>query len=150
MALGITTVADSISKLSISGVTVKDIDEIPERVLVRDGAVLYPRPDGFVTNMKVVPAAFGSAGTRKYTVTYTLHYMLITAPIGKGRGLFDVYSDLVSKTYLVIDAIIANDNLSGSVEFQTRDVQNFGPVVDPAGNPHHGCEIVVDVTEFVN
>jgi hypothetical protein len=149
MALAISTIANSISGLTVSGVIIKDIDEVPESGDDRS-AILYPKPDGFVTDLRVQPDSFGTASTRKYTVTYALHYMLVGSPIGSGRGIFDKYSDMVGKAFAVLDAAIAAVGLVGAVEFSVQGVSNFGPVADNSGNPWHGCEIAFLVTEFVN
>ena len=44
MALQIVIVADSISKLSVSGVTLKDIDEIITEGTKRNIPAIFPRP----------------------------------------------------------------------------------------------------------
>ncbi len=150
MTLAIATIAENISKLSITGVTIHDLDELKDGIKERDGAVLYPKPDGFVSDMRVEPKSFGSAGSRSYDVTYSLHYMLVYAPIGTGRGLFDKYPGMVAAAFSVIDELIENDALAGTQEFQVRAINQFGPVSDPVGKGFHGCEIVIDVTEFIN
>ena len=53
-AIKITTVATAIAAISISGVTVKDISAIPEAVNEQDCPMLAPRPDNFVSNLRVL------------------------------------------------------------------------------------------------
>jgi len=150
MASAISTILDNISELSISGVTVKDIDQVQDKLEDRDCPCLFPNPLGLVTNLNVEPDAYGNAGDRPYTVTYTLNYRLCNSSVGSGRGLFDKYPAMVTNALAVIWAFIGADNLGGTVEFQVSGIANFGPVADPAGKLFHGCDIAVNVTEFIN
>src|SRR3972149_7264806 len=104
MTLAISTICDSTSSLSVSGLTIKDLNEIPEAVTGRDCPVIYPKPDGFVTNFEMVRDSFGGGPTAKMTVTYDLTYRLLGAPIGAGGGLVDSYSLLVQKMDAFIGA----------------------------------------------
>ena len=150
MALALTTIANNIAALEVLGVTIRDIDEIPEAVTNRDCPILYPEPSGFISNFAMVRESTGPGTTALITVTYDLTYTFLYAPVGSGRGLFDVYDDLVKKVGLIFDAIIANDTLAGAIDFLPEEVLNIGATVDPVENVFHGCQFVFSVTEFVN
>ncbi len=150
MALNISTIATNIAALEVSGVTIKDITGIKDKFTKRDCPVVYPNPDGFVSDFNVVRDSFGDPSQAKKTVTYTLTYRFLQAPLGSGRINFAVYSDFITKAYAFIDAIIANDDISGAVDLEISDALNFGPVADPSGNTFHGCDIALNVKEFVN
>ena len=150
MTLQISTICDSISNLSVSGLTIKDLNEIPEAITGRDCPVIYPKPDGFVTNFEMVRDSFGGGPTAKMTVTYDLTYRLLGAPIGAGRGLFDSYSLMVEKVYAFIDAVLAVDTMDGLIDIVPADATAFGPVTDPAGGMFHGADVILHVMEFVN
>ena len=94
MTLQADTIATSIAGLSVSGVTIKDLDGISEQVHARACPLLYPKPDGFMSNLRVERDSFGPASNARKTVRYTLSYVYLHAPIGEGRGLFDVYADM--------------------------------------------------------
>jgi hypothetical protein len=149
MAVAPVTVAASIAALSVSGVTLKDMDEIPQKVEARDCPIFYPKPDGFLSDLEVEIDSFGSAAAKK-TFRYRLNYVFLHAAIGEGRGLFDVYADMVANIAALIDAIIANDALSGAVDVQLEGVSSVGPVPDPAGSMFHGCIFTLAVEEFIN
>jgi len=149
MSLAAVTVANSIAGLSVSGVTLKALDEIPEKVDGRDCPIIYPNPDGFLSNLDLEVDSFGSASAKK-TVSYNLNYMYLHSPIGSGRGLFDKYESVVSSLLAFFDAVISNDTITGCVDIQPQDATSFGPVSDPSGNVFHGCIIVLRVTELVN
>jgi hypothetical protein len=149
VAISATTVATSIAALSVAGVTLKDLTAIPENVEARDCPIIFPKPDGFMTNLTIQIDSFGSSSGKK-TAFYDLNYTYCHSPLAAGRGLFDVYQDMVNKCTVFIDAVIANDALAGSIDAHVKGVAEFGPVVDPAGTAFHGATITIGITEFVN
>lgn len=149
MALAALTVATSIAGLSVSGVNMKDVDEIPEKVEARDCPIIFPKPDGFLSDLEVEVDSFGSASAKK-TVRYKLNYVFLQAPVGSARGLFDVYEDCVTNALAFLDALIANDAITGAVDIQPSGIPTFGPTQDPSGNTFHGCIFSLAVEEFVN
>ena len=149
MTLQIANVCNEIAAISVTGVDIRDIDEIKEELGGRDTPCLMPKPDGFITDFNVERDSFGAAATARKTVTYTLNYTYLHAPLGEGRGLFDVYDQMVVKSFAILDAIIAKDSAIVA-ELVPVDALAYGPVVDPAGEAYHGCIISVHVTEFVN
>ena len=144
----IATVTDSISKLVISGVTLKDTDGIPEEVSERVCPIMFPDPDNFVTSLTVTPQSFGAGTSGKNDIRYTLNYVFLYAQVGSKRYLSDYIVGLVSMTVLILNSIIANDSVTGSVDIAPRIAGNFGQMQDPAGNMFFGVMISVDVREF--
>ena len=149
MTLAIATITNSIAALNVALVHIRDIDEIPEAVNPSDCPIIYPKPDGFVTNFRVEVNSFGSSSAKK-TVRYTLTYRFLQAALSSGRGLFDVYDDLVTNVFAFLDAVIANDALTGAIDDTPVNTINFGAVGDPAGNLFHGADIAIEIMEFVN
>lgn len=147
MSLAIATVVDAISKLSVSGVAIADMDAIPESTKMI-GPALIPLP-GFVTDFNMTRDSFGGGSTAKMTVTYTLNYRLLFCPIGGGRDL-QYFDDMVTKVGLIWDAIVAIDTLSGSIDVIPNGMSNMGVVNDPSGGDYYGCDLALLVTEFVN
>ena len=152
MALQIVTVADSISKLLVTGVELKDIDKIVTEGHKRNIPMIIPRPDGFISGFLYERESFGPGSTAAINISYTLTYRLLHSKIGTGRsGVIDKYSDMVAKVGLFLDAIIANDTITGAVDIQPFGISEFGPVSDPAGSAVFlGCDIGINVMEFVN
>jgi hypothetical protein len=151
MGLAIVTIADSIAALSISGVTIKDLDEIPEKVESRDCPILYPEPDGFISGFGMDVQSFGPGSVAAIDVTYNLRYTFLHSSLGTGRGLFDVYSDMVAKVVLILNAVLTNDAITGLQDFRVAEITNFGPVTDPAASmTFHGTQFVFRVMELWN
>jgi hypothetical protein len=147
MALAIATVVDSISKLSVSGLTIKDMDEIAGAVDPR-APTLFPMAD-FITNVQFARNSFGGGSIAKMTLSYTLNYRLCYKPVAAGRSI-EYFDNMVAMCGLVLDAIMAIDTLTGCVDTVISNVQNMGIVMDPSDNQFYGCDMSFIVTEFVN
>jgi len=145
----IATVANAIEAISIAGVTVKDLDNIPVTATVRD-CFLIPKPDGFVTNLQITRQSQGTtAQGRKADVTYTLTYLLIVGVVGAGRAdVLDYYADVIGKAVLVMNAVEDLVTLAGAVDIIPAGVSSFITVTSGANTSHPGLELSFDVVEF--
>ena len=144
MTLQIVTICDSISDLSVSGVTIFDVDQIPPDA-TRLLPCMFPEPVNFVTNFTTDRNTFGSSGFK--TVEYDLNYTFLFTPIGAGRTGLDFYDEMLTKVGLIVDAVLANDTITGAWDIKTQGTTDFGPVPDPAGNQYLGCRLVFHVIE---
>lgn len=141
------TVADSISKISITGVTVKDIDEIPQSAALLC-PILIPQPNGYVSGVNVEFQSFGSNTGAKIDMSYTLNYIYLHSNAGAGLGQLQVYSGLISKLSTIIVAILSNDAITGLVDMQLESIGNIGVIEDPSGNQYWGVMLSFRVLEF--
>lgn len=148
MSLAFSTVATAISRLS-TPVPIRDITDIPPAVAARDGAMVIPLP-GFVTDFSVVRDSFGGGSTAKMTVTYTMNYRLLYAPAASDRIPLELLDNMFLAVAGVLDEILAIDVLSGAVDIMPLAVTNMGIVNDPSDTPFYGCDMAIQVTEFVN
>lgn len=146
IALNPVTVAASIAGLSISGVTIKDIDEIPESASMLCPLII-PATD-FITNTRPVNQSFGSNGTPKIDFTYTLNYLFLYADAGSGINAFAPYSGIMSKLELILETILANDAINGLVDMKLESVSNVGVIQDPAGNQFWGLSFSLACLEY--
>jgi len=142
----IATVADSIAGLTISGVTIKDIDQIPDtaRMLC---PLLIPKPDNFVTDLSVSFETFGSNGGAKINTNYALNYVFLFCEVG-GMGAFAAFSGLVSKLSAILVSINSNDAITGAVDVKINSIGNIGVITDPAGIEYWGLEFSLRVLEY--
>jgi hypothetical protein len=148
ITMGYSTVADSISGLSIAGITVKDISAIPEAVQ-RLTPILFPQPTDFITGMEIKRQSYGGAGTPAMDMTYTLNYVFLQSEVGSGRGLFSVYPALISNIAKIVKAILENDNITGAVDMEMPSVTTIGSITDPAGNEYWGALFALKITEQI-
>jgi len=142
----IATVADSISKLTISGVTLRDIDNIPDSASMLT-PLFMPQPNEFVTNLSYTRQSFGAMGTEKLDCNYTLNYIYIHCEAGSGINGFAPYAGIISKLELILETIMANDTVTGLVDLQVSAIGNIGVIQDPAGNEFWGVLFALDVLE---
>lgn len=141
------TVADSISGLTISGVTIKDIDQIPDSARMLT-PLLIPRPDNFVSDISVSFETFGSNGSAKINTNYTLNYVFLFCEVGAGLGAFAAFSGLMTKLSAILVAINSNDAITGAVDMKVNSIGNIGVVSDPAGNDFWGLEFSLRILEY--
>lgn len=150
MSILLRRVTAAIANEPIPGVRVVDIDNIPE---IWDGrqTLLYPKPDGFITNPGITRDSYGMASLAKMTLSYTMTYVLVSAKPGEGRGLFDKYPDFLDAFCSVVERFVEHiDYEDGSVSIEFFGINNFGAVYDPAGNICFGAELYFRVTEFIH
>ncbi len=144
MAIGLSTIAGSISSISVSGLTIKDIDDIPQNISQRDCPILIPDPDNYV-GFSIAPVSLDKS---KYNINYSLSYILIYAVLGSERtNIMATYSGMLSMATAIVDAVISLSTLSGAVDWgaTVRDplIINWG------GTDYHAIRMEISATEFV-
>jgi hypothetical protein len=139
------TVANAISGLSISGVTVQDVSGITDAIGL--GAnVLSPRPKNFVTGLRIEEI---EVTKQKLNVYYTLNYVYYHTQIGGLGGLFGTYADMIGKLALIVLAFCGNAVLAGTMDSGKPRVGQIAGIPDAAGNIFHSCEISIDILQFL-
>jgi len=141
------TVADSIAGLTISGVTIRDIDQIPDTANMLC-PLLIPDPSGFVTDISVSFETYGSNGSAKVNTNYTLNYIFLFCEVGSGIGTYAAYSGLITKLSAILVAINSNDSISGAVDVKINNISNIGVVTDPAGIEYWGLSFSLRILEY--
>lgn len=148
-ALYLSSIADSISNLSISDITVKDKDQIVGSWLSTPN-VLYPNPDGWITEFSIQYDTVLQGASAPATISYTLNYRFLGVAVGDISIMPVAYSELVDKVALIINAIIATPApYSGKVEMKAGGV-NIGSRTDPVGNNFFGADFAINITEMQN
>lgn len=149
VSLLLTSITDAISQLSISGVTIRDYDGITGS-WKSTANVLYPNPEGFITNFSVTYPTVLRGAAAPADVRYTLNYRFLGTQLGDIGGMAKAYADMVDKVALVAAKMIETDApYSGRVEMQLAGV-TIGARTDPAGNVYHGADIALNVMEMQN
>ena len=153
----ITTLATAIAALSVSvtnasgssvTLAIKDIAAIPEAVNQVDCPILAPRPDNFITDFSVTRDTYGADAALK-TVRYRMNYVFYFCPALQGVGIFEKYDDMVTAAAIILNALATNTNLSGAQDILPSGIPSFGMQVDVGGTAFHGCEISLDVAQFM-
>jgi hypothetical protein len=140
------TVTNAIAALVISGVTVSDMDEIPE-ALGLEYSILAPRPRDFITDLNITAA---EQSQQNLDVTYTLHYRYYHCAIGGGTGgLFSIYPAMIAKLALIVKAFSSSAVLAGAMNNQAPRIEFIGGLEDESSNKFHGCDISLDIRQFL-
>lgn len=155
MALNFANITKAISQLNISGVKIRDIHEINAEVQERDCPILIPDPRYFLGDIVLVRDSAGAPSQARKTFQYSLTYDFCFMPIGAERVL-EKYGEGVKKLGVILDAIIANDNIGNDtaydeiVDIEPLRITPYGKTADATGHEFAGCEITILVTEFIN
>lgn len=145
MTIGLTTIADSISKISVSGLTIKDIDQIPQMINPVDCPILMPDPDTYV-GFAIEPDTMNKS---KWTIKYKLNYILVHSLAGSGRtNVLENFSAMIAKATAIIDAVVALTSLTGAVDWDATVGDPF--ILDWNNTQFNACRMVINAVEFVN
>jgi hypothetical protein len=139
-------VAEAIAGLTIDGVTVLDLDEMPETVDPRACPLLGPsaaRPS-FLTDWEARRLTLQGNAQNSYTLNYTLYQ----APVGQDRGLFKQYPTMVANAAAVVEALQAVPRVAGCKSISVGSLPQFGPVFDASGQQFHGATFSLRIVEF--
>ena len=149
VSLLLANVADSISQISVSGVTIKDKDQLSGSWVSLPN-VLYPNPDGWITGFSINYVTVMQGTTAPMDISYTLNYRFLGVAVGDIATFPIAYSGLVDKLTLIINAVIGvYAPYSGKVEMKLGDI-NLGAKDDPAGNQYFGADIALNIMEMQN
>jgi hypothetical protein len=149
-AIHFDTVANSIAALTITGITVLSVDDVPESAQTLT-PIMFPRPNDFITNLHEVQPerTFGTSGAEASTWEYTLNYMYLHCQIGATLGgLNAIYAGAITNIIAISDVIMNNDTLTGAADVRLETIPSIGQVLDPGGKFYYGCELAVTVREY--
>lgn len=147
MTLAISTVCTSIAALTVAGVTIKDLGDVPpsgERIT----PILFPDPARPLSNYAAERMSFGGGSSHLADADYDLNYIFLFAKIGAGRTGLDYLEACVEKVQLIIDAVMEIDTITGAVDVWPSSVGDVIVITDPAGNNYIGCNLSFHVKEF--
>ena len=147
MSLAITTVSTAIAGLTVAGVTICDLDNVPPTAL-RLTPVLFPSPENPLSDIIATRESYGGGSSMLANVEYDLNYIFLYCEIGSGRTGLDWLEDRMLKVQAIYDEILEIDVIGGAVDvWPTGNVQ-FVTLADPAGNNYLGCAMTFHVIEF--
>jgi len=150
MPLAAGTIATAIAALTISGVVVKNITEIPDAVDLRNGPQLLPGPTWISGGIGSSEDSEGPAtfGPGMWVFQRVFNYRYFHAAVGVGRGLQDHYSAMTTNLDAIFTAFVTLD--VANVDVMELSNSEFGAVLDPANNQFYGFDIAVALKERIN
>jgi hypothetical protein len=143
-----TTLPHSIAALTITGVTICDIHNIPTN-MERKLPILFPDPDGWLGNVGVTVDSYGTSGSEKLTMGWTLSYIFMLAKSGTGRVETDNYNAMIVKVGAIATVIVNTDSLSGADDIRLESIEAPGYVQAPNGDFYHGCRFALRASKFL-
>jgi len=149
VAILLEDIVSDIAALSVAGVNIRDLDQIPENAK-NILPVLFPVPNGFITDLIWTRESFGAETAAAMNLTYVLHYRYLHAIVGSGGGLLAVYGGMIRNIILILKAIFSDSSLGAAVDVTLNSISDIGVHTDPAGElQYHGVEITLKVTEYI-
>ncbi|MFA6204343.1 MAG: hypothetical protein WC710_14290 [Gallionella sp.] len=152
MTFKLATVTNSIAALSVTGLTIKDVDEIPARVYGRECPILYPEPLEFVTAFEAEKMTFSRGVTVKWRMRYNLTYTLMYAAIGSGRGL-EKFAETIAMACLFFDVLMESHPITGAALVVPVSIGVPGIMYDvtgpgaPNAETFYGTRLTIQVQE---
>lgn len=149
VSLKLTDIVDDIESLVIEGVTVVSLDGISASWAGKP-FVLYPNPEGFITNFSLEFPSVLQGGNSPVDILYTLNYRFLSTQVGDMATLPVAYTKMVDKLTAVLNKLIETDSpYNGTVEMVVSGV-TVGAREDPAGNMYDGADIALRIKEMQN
>jgi len=147
MSLAITTVCTSIAAVTVAGVKICDLDNIPPSG-TRVTPILFPDPANPISNMECTPESYGGGSSRLMDVDYDLNYVYIHCEVGAGRTGLDYLEDCILKVQAIYDAVLSIDVFAGGVDILPTSNIQIITMTDPSGKNYLGCALTFHVKEF--
>lgn len=147
MTLAISTVIASIADLTVTGLSICDLTDIPVSAL-RLTPIMIPIPGQEVTEFTATRETFGGGSSALVDCDYDLNYYLLYCEAASGRTGLDYEQNRLEMVQAIWDAVLAIDTLTGAIDIWPKGGVNFVTLQDPSGNQFLGCQLVFHVKEF--
>jgi hypothetical protein len=149
MALNTKAITAGVAGLTITGVDIRDINNIPVEVVQRNCPIMFPQPGEIAGGYEDEPGTFGGATGAYWSVSRQISYLYLHVPIGDGRSAFVHYPDLADKADVIIEKFMELD-ITG-IDVLSVKIDGFSkPIEDPSGNQFFGFVVNMTVREKVN
>jgi hypothetical protein len=149
MALSSSAISAAIKALSISGVTVVDLDAIPVTITARECPILFPSPTNWKNSAAQGPSTFGTPSTRYWEFLRTYRYVYLHAPAGTGRGISEQYTGLSAAEDTILTALTTLD--VAGVDVRALTVEEYGTFTDPSDTTSfYGFIVAITMWETIN
>jgi hypothetical protein len=140
------TLDAAIAQLSVSGLTIKSLSQIPDVDYSRDCPVMHPDPSGWLGQQSATPGNFDNVIAGRIQNTIALNYRLLVAQAGEGRGLLDWMYPMATLTLAIRKEIFSLDLVAMSI--RQVNISQFGEIQDPSGKTFYGSLITVTALEL--
>lgn len=147
MALSAVTLAAAIAALDVTGLTIRDLSEIPQAITARECPQVYPAPEKFLALEEAQQLTFGPSALWQFT--YALTYRYVHGPVGNERTLSKTFPGHVAGYIGFIQAIARNAQLLGlNAHVAPVGTPEWGVLGDPSGQQFQAADLVIRVVEY--
>lgn len=148
MPLNSGAIATGIAALSVSGVTIKSLSNVPDIITVGECPIMIPDVDNWITGGLGEGEASDTFGPGMWTFDRAFGYLYFHAATGQKVGL-SAYLSAISTNLDAIMTALTTLNVTG-VDVMQVECSGLGSYTDQAGNSFYGCRISVTLKEKVN
>ena len=144
-------VATWISNLSIAGMGIRDLHNIPEVIQPQDCPIMCPdmSPPAFMDSFTLKRLTMkDSVNGRRFEVHYNLHYMMFYANAQEDISWLQKFGDLADMFSQAVTVMAVNETPDGAWDIRPTGAPHFGFVSDSAGTAFYGVRFTLAVTEF--
>jgi hypothetical protein len=146
MALSADSIAEAIAGLDVDGVTIRDLDALPQAINPTDCPMAYPAPEKFLVLEDAVQLTFGPNALWQYT--YLVTYRFVQGPAGKERKIAKTALGRVVNYTAFVHAITANAQLIGAAHVKPASTPEWGLLGDPSGQQFDAADLALRVVEY--
>ncbi len=147
-AIGAMTITRTSTIHGAQTLSILDLGETPTAIDERTCPVMFCDPEQTITNFETVRTGCGPATGDVHGYNYTLNYYAAIAPIGSGRDISEIMTELTGWASVITGAIADADDSLLAGNNVLADVSVIGTLTDPIGNTFHGLRLAVRVEEF--
>lgn len=151
MSLDSAAITTAIAAMSVSGVTIKDTDEIPSIIYDRDCPMLFPAPGDWIDGSSAAvddETTFGTATSRMWVVHRTFHYIYIHSEVNSARGYYEVYGNAADDIENIAVALMQLD--ISNVDVESVSHNKIGTMKSPNEKSFVGCDFNITFRERIN
>lgn len=145
--MNLLTISDGIAGLTVTGVTILKVNEIPLAIDIRSLPTLIPDPNNPVSNFNLTRQSYGLNSEAAYDADYQLNYNLIYKPVGTGRNTLEAIAGAIEAAVDVVDTVLASGVLTGAATYDP--VIGQSAIINVGGVEFHSVPISFRITEIV-
>jgi len=138
--------ADRVAALDVDGVTIWDLDHVPQAIDPRACPQVYPVPEKFLKLDDSLQISFGPNGLWMHT--YTATFRCVQSPVGKERRLSKILPSQVNAYVAFIKAVTHNAQLLGAAHVKPANTPEWGVLEDASKAQFNAADLALTIVEY--
>src|SRR3990167_773588 len=146
MAINAVRLAGAIADLVVTGLTIRDLDNVPQAITARDCPMIYPVPEKFLFLEEAQQLTFGP--TALWAYTYAINYRYVFGPVGNERNQSKTLPSAVTGYVNFIKVVSRNAQLLKNLHVKPGDTPEWGVLTDSSGQQFQAADLLLRVVEY--